>query len=149
MTHRLGLWHNPAITIMNDFLRCERDAVSAYVRIIGAQESPVIPELPRCLLSHRKRVELLRLWIIHEGGHPTTDSTTWEFYRKADCLDDPEKSHWAILIALELGENHVSAVYQGGLEGLDEKTQRLITFAIVPEQVRMLKILNVMKHLFR
>jgi hypothetical protein len=149
MTHGLTRWHDPAIMILNDFLRSERDAVAAYARVIGAQEYPVIPELPRCLLSHRKRVEMLRLWIIHEGGYPTADSTAWEFYRMTDGFDDHDKGPWAILIALELGEKHVTGVYRAGLDVLDEKTQRLITFAIVPEQVRMLKILNVMKHSIR
>lgn len=146
MTRRLSRWQDPALTILNVFLRSERDAVAAYVRIIDTRGRNGIHELPRCLHSHRKRVEMLRLWIIHEGGYPATDSADWEFCRITDGIDDPHMDNRAALAALELGENHVKGIYHAGLECLDGKSQRLITFAIVPEQLRMLKIINIMKY---
>jgi hypothetical protein len=146
MNHRLSRWQDPALTILNVFLRGERDAVAAYDRVIDTRGHDGIPELPRCLNSHRKRVELLRLWIIHEGGYPTAEADAWEFCRIADSIDDPVMDNRATIVALELGEIHVRGIYQAGLECLDAKSQRLVTFAIVPEQVRMLKIINIMKY---
>jgi len=146
MTYRLARWQDPALTILNVFLRSERDAVAAYARVIDTRGRDGIPELLRCLNSHRKRVELLRLWIIHEGGYPTSESPAWEFCGITDGIVDPGMDNRTALVALELGENQVKGIYQAGLEGLDARSQRLITFAIVPEQVRMLKIINVIKY---
>ena len=146
MTYRLSRWQDPALTILNVFLRSERDAVATYDRVIDAWEQGGIPELPRCLNSDRKRVELLRLWILHVGGYPSTDAAAWEFCRITDGDDDSGLDDRTTLIALELGENHIKGLYQDGLEGLDGKSQRLVTIAIVPEQVRILKILKIMKY---
>jgi hypothetical protein len=146
MNQTLSRWQAPTITILNVFLRSERDAVASYCRIIDTRRRDAIQELPRCLNSHRKRVELLRLWIIHEGGYPMTESDGWESCGAISRVNDPIMDNRAALIALELGEIHVQGIYQAGLDGLDERSQRLISFAIVPEQVRMLKIINVMKY---
>lgn len=132
---------------LNSFLRGELSAVETYQQAIAKLlDEPVLrAELNECLLSHQRRVELLRAEIVRRGGEASEGSGAWGAFAKLVEAGANVFGRKAAIAALEEGEDHGRDEYREELAGLDSETRTFVESKLLPEQLRTHDKLSALK----
>jgi len=130
---------------VNSLLRGELSAVETYEQCIGKLSGvPYVSELTQCLSSHQNRVEILRKWIIDNGGQPAQSSGLWGAFAKLIEGSAKMFGERSALAALEEGEDQGMRDYRALQEKLSGEALSFIQ-SLVPEQQKTHETLSSLK----
>jgi hypothetical protein len=131
---------------LNTLMRGELIAVETYRHAITTVTGEVPLDLNRCLTSHDLRAVRLAEHITLSGGTPITGNGLWSACARIFSGGATMIGRSTLLAALEDGESQVLCDYRAALPHVDGAGTMLLRNDLLPEQVRILGIVN---HLFR
>jgi hypothetical protein len=133
---------------LNSFLRGELAAVQTYRMALEKidRRGPAWNTLEPCLLSHQRRVELLRAEIARLGGNPSDTSGPWGAF--AQTVEGGARAFGdkAAIAALEEGEDHGLADYKRDLKDLSQGERQFVETELLPLQEQTHRALSGLKH---
>jgi uncharacterized protein (TIGR02284 family) len=135
-----------SVSVLNSFLRGEISAVETYRQALDTVSAvPVRTQLQDCMMSHARRVDVLREQISSLGGEPAEGSGIWGTFAKAVEGGAKVLGEKAAVAALEEGEDHGRKEYRQELDKLDATTRAFVQSRIMPEQERTHSALSMLK----
>ena len=137
---------NTSVGVLNSFLRGEISAVETYRQALDkVSAAPVRTQLQDCMMSHARRVDVLRQQIQSLGGEPAEGSGIWGTFAKAVEGGAKVLGEKAAVAALEEGEDHGRNEYRQELDKLDDTSRAFVQSRIMPEQERTHSALSMLK----
>lgn len=124
---------------LQTFCRGEMRAVEAYTAaLLTGVVKPFASTLRVCRQSHRERVRVLSRAIIRLGGKVPAASSIWGVPAEAEG--------WAVIAALEAGEEHGLRDYVDDLDKLGAVTRAVIERQLLPPQRETSRLMLGLRH---
>jgi len=124
-------------TKLAECFRGELSAVETYEHALKHIDHVDIHQaLQDILVSHSRRVELIRDRMLRAGMEVPAGSGLWGAFAKAVQAGADMLSMRTAISALEAGEDDGIRLYTKDLEGCDPETRNFISGSLLPEQQR-------------
>lgn len=128
-----------AVKQLQAFCRGEMRAVEAYTAaLLTDGVKPFVSTLRVCRQSHRERVRSLGRAIVRLGGVVPKASSIWGVPAEAEG--------WAVIAALEAGEEHGLRDYVDELDKLGAETRAVIERHVLPPQRETSRLMTGLRH---
>jgi demethoxyubiquinone hydroxylase (CLK1/Coq7/Cat5 family) len=137
----------PGADKLAECLRGEISAVETYeLALKHIDHVDIHRALQEILVSHSRRVDLLRDQMTRTGAAIPAGSGAWGAFAKAVQAGADLLSTQAAVAALEAGEDRGLAQYTSGLDDCDAETRSFISTSLLPEQQRTHELCRTLKN---